>query len=71
MCTEYFHHIDPPTALPYILPLPTGIHPPRQDIFCPAVLFFFSKEKERKRKRKKEKRKMAFLFQRARQGISL
>jgi hypothetical protein len=33
LCTEYWHHIHPPSPFPYILPLPL-VTTPRQNLFC-------------------------------------
>jgi hypothetical protein len=45
MCTQYLHHIHRPRALFYLLPPPTGTNPPRQNLFCPPVLWFCKRKK--------------------------
>jgi hypothetical protein len=42
MCTQYYHHIHPPTPFPYILPIPL-MPTPRQDLFYLPVLHFWKK----------------------------
>jgi hypothetical protein len=45
ICTQYLYYIHPPTPFPHILPLPTGTNYPRQDLFCPTVLWFCKRKK--------------------------
>jgi hypothetical protein len=45
-CTQYLHHIHPPTPFPHILPPPTGISSPRQNLFCPLVLQSCKRERK-------------------------
>jgi hypothetical protein len=45
-CTQYLHHILPPTTFPHIFLPSTAAHPPpRQDPFCPTVLWFCKRKK--------------------------
>jgi hypothetical protein len=42
MCTQYLHHIHPPTPFPLLFSLPTGTNPPssphRHGLFHPPIL---------------------------------
>jgi hypothetical protein len=49
--TQYLYHIQLPTHFLHLLPPPIGTNPPRQDLFCPPVLWFC-----------KRKEKMTFFF---------
>jgi hypothetical protein len=46
-CTQYLHHIHPPTLFPHItLPLvPTSLHHRRQYMFCSPILWFCKRKK--------------------------
>jgi hypothetical protein len=47
MCTQYLHHIHPPSPFPHLLPLSHWYKPSRQDLLWPPVLkFCIRKEKE-------------------------
>jgi hypothetical protein len=38
MCTQYLHHIHPPSPFPHLLTHPTDTTLPRQDLFHPLIL---------------------------------
>jgi hypothetical protein len=44
MCTQYFHHIHPPTPFPYILPLPL-VATSQTGPACLSVLCFCKRKK--------------------------
>jgi hypothetical protein len=60
MCTQYMHHIHLLAPFPCLLTPPTGTNLPRQDLFCPPVLWFC-----------KRKKWQFCLFKIATQGVSL
>jgi hypothetical protein len=46
MYTWYLYHIHPPIPFPHILHPPTGTNSPRQNLFCPSVLWFWIRKKK-------------------------
>jgi hypothetical protein len=46
LCTYYLHSIHSPMPFPHLLPSPTGIDAPRQDLFYTPALWFCKKKKK-------------------------
>jgi hypothetical protein len=43
VCTQYLHHIPSPPFL-HLHPLPSNTNAPRQDLFCPLILEFYTRK---------------------------
>jgi hypothetical protein len=50
MCTQYVHHIHPPSPFPHLFPLPlVSLPAPPQDLFHPLLLQFCIWKKKKKK----------------------
>jgi hypothetical protein len=62
MYLQYLHHIHPPSPFPHSFPLLLVPASPRQDLFCPLLLWYCIRKEENKRQ--------FWLFKIATQGVS-